>query len=248
MSGGTFKSCRGVGNSLWDCSSHCLGIYSPCHVSPSCSHPHPTASQSMWPFLKCPLGGAADLWGTTSWGSQELSREPHLGISVPVTGELKISFLLKMRCSSAAGDNFSTSSQSRTSPCSRMSMFQPEISLITGRQRTEDRKEWGGAPSPLPTGHQPHPEHTVGFMCTVLECVKETRLGWGSEAGFMHAHSRVNSFERSISSSHALEPMLLTLTGHRIPEDFQKHGCPGSGPEVLICLGHGLGIRILKSS
>lgn len=77
------------------------------------------------------------------------------GLWAPFTGELKISFSLKMRCSSAAGDSCSTSSQSRTSPCSRTSTFQPEISLMTGRHS----RVWGGALSSLnsPGPTQPHP-------------------------------------------------------------------------------------------
>lgn len=42
--------------------------------------------------------------------------------------------------------------------------------------------------------------------------------------------------------------MLLTLAGHWIPKGFQKHQCLAPDPEVLICLGCGLGIGILKSS
>lgn len=52
------------------------------------------------------------------------------------TGVLLSSFSLKIKCSSAFGDSFSTSSHSRTSPFSRTSTFHPDISFITGKQRT----------------------------------------------------------------------------------------------------------------
>lgn len=56
------------------------------------------------------------------------------------TGVLVSSLSLKIKCSSAFGDSFSTSNHSRTSPFSRISMFHPDISLITGKQR----EPWSG--------------------------------------------------------------------------------------------------------
>lgn len=63
------------------------------------------------------------------------SRKVNQNCRIKPTGVLVSSLSLKIRCSSAFGDSFSTSSHSLTSPFSRTSMFQPDISLITGKHR-----------------------------------------------------------------------------------------------------------------